>query len=104
MEGPKQETLDAIASDEFVKAAIEAAIMLTYGDGRDWDKIHRSGKIPFKDEEHATVYLSLCMLVNRREPPDLEGHVNTGSGFLSVASIHALEQSFREHEEEVESR
>ncbi len=90
-------TVSAIKADEFARKAIEAARELLYIHFRDWETLHREGKIIFTNEEAMVTYMCLSVLLDTEEEPNLgpDARVNVGGVMLKVSTIKMLNDSLR---------
>lgn len=100
MEMPTDEMLAAMRGNEFVAKALESIRSLIYVHFRDWDRIGRSGRIPFTEENAKTAYDVLSYLLGTVEVPDVgDGKVRIGGGpQLSMKSIEMLQAAFAKPE------
>ena len=97
MDTVKPETLAAIKGDEFARTSLEYVRALIFAHFRDWDRINRSGKIPFTDDNAATCYACLCVLLDTTSTPDIgDLKVNISGQRVSASALQALQDVFAE--------
>lgn len=91
------QTIDAIKSDEFAVATLNAVKSRLLELCIDWHEIDaEAGLPPFRTEDDLTLYTAVCTLLNDGSTPDLSGtKVNIGGAMVSAGAVLDLARAVK---------
>jgi hypothetical protein len=91
---PSQALKDAVAKDDFARKTLELTRDWVYTSGRDFERLSRSGKPVFKDEESAILWNALCLILGNEDKPS-EGKANVSGVPIPIRAIHQMEEALK---------